>query len=445
MSSGHFLRQPPAWTAKRLTQLTSGLLVISTATVTVAHNQLHGPALHVLILLSFIWMALRAVAPLPGTAAARRAKRLAAPFLVYALIAILSAAHAGFDDRAVNGLDHFSYFLAGGMLLPFLVAMRPPADWFWFAIGATALLSGIYAGWEMHTLSGAFHHATGMDYRAGGSKGKPIPFGDIATLTTALSVLAACVFYAARRRGAWFFLLAAAVGSYASFVSGTRGAWVFYPTALLVIGGYLWQQFPTRRRWMLVSLLSVTLCGGALLAHSALIQGRFAIAMTEIQDYRAGAGVSSGNALGERFEMWRAAVMAGREQPLLGIGVGHLNAYFKQLATAGLIAPAIMEFNQGHGHTHAHNDYLHALATCGVLGLSGLLLVYLVPLTVFVRAALHEHLSKRGLNYAGILTLLGYMQFSLTDSVLLTRITAAFFVLLCCWLLALSIGLHQEK
>ncbi|MBK1641401.1 polymerase [Chromatium okenii] len=444
MNVGHFLRQLPAWAAGRLPQLTAVLLVISTATVTVAHNQLHGTALHLLILLSVIWLARRAAAPLPRTAASRRAKRLAAPFLLYALIAVLSAGHAGFDDRAVNGLDYFSYFLAGGVLLPFLVAMRPPADWFWFAIGAAALLSGLHAGWEMHHLSAAFQHATGMEYRAGGSKGKPIPFGDIATLTTALSVLAACVFYAARRRGAWFFLLAATAGGYASVVSGTRGAWVFYPTALLVIGGYLWQQFPTRR-WMVLGLFSVTLLGGALLAHSALIQDRFTIAVTEIQDYRAGAGVNSGNALGERFEMWRAAVMAGREQPMLGIGVGHLNAYFKQLATAGLIAPAIVEFNHGNGHTHAHNDYLHALATCGVLGLSGLLLVYLVPLTVFVRAAVNEHISKRGLNYAGILTLLGYMQFSLTDSVLLTRITAAFFVLLCCWLLALSIGLHQEE
>jgi O-antigen ligase/capsule polysaccharide modification protein KpsS len=445
----------PRWQWRHgLTHTTSALLAASTASVTVAHNQLHGPTLHLLILLSFIWLAGQLLAPIVAPtrtrsdtdrAAQRSAARwLATPFLLYALIAILSAGHAGFDDRAVNGLDYFSYFLAGGVLLPFLVAMRPSADWFWFAIGTAALLSGLYAGWEMHQFSAAFQHATGMDYRAGGSKGKPIPFGDIATLTTALSVLAACVFYATQRRGVWLFILAAVAGGYASLVSGTRGAWVFYPTALLVIGVYLWQQFPTRRRWIVMSLFSLTLSASAVLAQSAQIQSRFTIAVTEIQEYHPGAGVSSGNALGERFEMWRAALRAAQEQPLLGIGVGHLNAYFKQAAATGLISPAIAAFNHGNGHTHAHNDYLHTLATCGVLGLIGLLLVYLVPLTVFVRAARHEHAGLRGLGYAGILTVLGYMQFSLTDSVLLTRITAAFFVLLCCWLLALSIALRQK-
>lgn len=432
-----------------LTITTAALLAVSTATVTVAHKQLHGPALHLLILLSVIWLAAQVPAWVraktsahPLIAAQRRASyALALPFLLYAVIAILSAGHVGFDDRAVNGLDHFSYFLAASVVLPFLVAMRPPADWFWWAIGLAALLSGLYAGWEMHHFSGAFHHATGMDYRAGGSKAKPIPFGDIATLTTALSLLAACVFYATQRREMWFFVCAAAAGGYASVVSGTRGAWVFYPTALLVIGSYLWQQFPTRRRVILMSILSVTVIGSVVLAQSAQIQHRFFSAVTEIQDYQPGAGVSSGNALGERFEMWRAALRAGYEQPLLGIGVGHLNAYFKQAAAVGLISPAIAEFNQGNGHTHAHNDYLHALATCGLLGLSGLLLVYLVPLTVFMRGARHDHAVQRGLSYAGILTVLGYMQFSLTDSVLLTRITAAFFMLLCCWLLALSIVL----
>lgn len=122
-----------------------------------------------------------------------------------------------------------------------------------------------------------------------------------------------------------------------------------------------------------------------------------------------------------------------------------MNGYFRQAAEQGRIAGAIAAYDDGAGHTHAHNDYLHVLATRGLLGLGSLLLLYLVPLGVFVRTVLTaRERPARGLGYAGILTILGYIHFSLTDSILLMRITAGFFVLLCGWLLALNLTLPRD-
>lgn len=446
--------------ARRLSALAHVLLALGTATVTVAYYPLHGPALHALLLLSVVWCLLswrqsmsrsasgvrRRVPPLPAITVF-----LSMVFVFYTASAVLSAGRVGFNPASLDRLEHFVYFLGAIFLLPFLVAVRPRPDVFWFAIAATALLSGLFAFWELRTLAPAFQLATGLDYRAGGSKGKAIPFGDIATLAAVLSALAACVFFPIRKRATVFFALAALSGAYASLASGTRGAWIFLPTALIVIGMYLLQRYPYYRRGILLGFLGLALVGGLVLMQSELLQERVARAFSEMRDYVPGAEIGNGNSLGERFEMWRAAWLAFWEHPVLGIGVGQLNGYFHRLAEQGLLSSAIVEFDRGAGHTHAHSDYLHALATRGLLGLASLLLLYLAPLAVFVRTALRSdrhpapERAPRSLGYAGILLILGYLQFSLTDSILLMRITAGFFVLLCVWLLALTIAPSEQR
>ncbi len=420
------------------------LLALGTATVTTAYYQIHGPVLHTLILLSVLWLLLpawRKRAPAPG----RATLGVSAIFLIYALVAVLSAARVGFNTNALDGLEHFSYFLAGAVLIPFLIALRPRPLWFWAAIAATALLSGLYALWEMHAFGDAYRLATGLEYRAAGSKGKRIPFGDIAAVASVLSLLGACVYFGVRRPWFWFFSLAALAGLYASLASGTRGAWVFFPTGLVIIGFYLGQRYPARRRGVLLGLLGMVLVGGVALSRFEPIHERITTAVTELRGYVPGQGVQPGNALGERFEMWRGAWMAFQSHPVLGIGVGQLNGYFKQAAEQGRISSAVALFNGGEGHTHAHNDYLNALATRGLLGLISLLLLYLGSLAVFVRATLvGQDEAQRGLGYAGILCVLAYMQFSLTDSILVARITAGYFVLLCGWLLAMNLSVRDQ-
>lgn len=418
------------------------LLGVSTATVTVAYYEVHGPVLNLLFLSSVLWLWLslrnRQGVGLDGATAL-----FSGIFLLYALVAILAAGRIGFNADALNGLDRFSAFLAGVILLPCLVRARVNPLWFWSAIAITAALSGLHAFWEMHLAGGSFHLSTELGYRAGGSKGKQIPFGDIAALTAAISGLAACVWFRTWRGWSILFGTAALLGVYASIASGTRGAWLFLPTALLVIGLYLSQQYPARRRTILRTLLGLVLAGGLALGLSSQMTGRIATAVSEIRGYAAGAAVQPGNSMGERFEMWRAAWMASQEHPLLGIGVGQLNGYFKDAARRGLISPAIAEFDGGTGHTHAHNDYMNALATRGSLGLGSLLLLYLVPLGRFARTAIVAGSdAQRGLGYAGILLVLAYMQFSLTDSLLIARITAGYFVLLCVWLLAMNLNLR---
>jgi len=151
------------------------LLVASTATVTVAYYQVHGPSLHLLILLSLVWVFwYRRRHPRP---IGRTSLVLSGLFLLYALIAILSAASVGFNPAALDRLENFSYFLAGALLIPFLVDCRTRADWFWFAIAATALLSGAYALWEMQVCAfdPAYQPPPGLDTGPVGASTNPSP------------------------------------------------------------------------------------------------------------------------------------------------------------------------------------------------------------------------------------------------------------------------------
>ncbi len=426
-----------------LEQLATPLLVLSTATVTSAYYQVHGPTLHALMLASLGWLVLRGGSR-PEVRHPGSTRLLSAIFALYALLAVLSAARTGFNAPALDRLEHFSYFLAGAVLLPFLVAARPTPGWFWPAVGAAALLSGLYAGWEVWKDAGEFEAATGMPFRAAGSKGKAIPFGDLAVLATALSALGACVFLDTRWRWSGLLFICTVFGLYAAFASGTRSAWVYLPVALVVILVYLVQRFPLRRRLILAGALALSLPGALLFGFAASIQERFTDAFVQIHGYLSGEPVRAGNAMGERFEMWQSAWSAFRGHPWLGIGVGQLNAHLREAVDQGLISHAIAEFDGGTGHTHAHNDYLHVLATRGLVGLTSMLAIYLAPLVVFVRTTVRQRApAARGLGYAGILTILAYMLFSLTDSVLLMRITGGFFVLITCWLLALCLGLEE--
>ena len=415
------------------------LLVLATATVTVAYYEVHKLALHGLMACGLVWLLVQWGRGHP-LGLGRTGRILIAVLLIYALVAVLSAVRVGLNAAALERLEHFVYFAAGALAFPFVLALRSRPVWLWVAVALAATLSGLYALWEMQRLAGAFEQIHGIAYRAGGSKGKQIPFGDIAILTAMLSALGASVFAPSRRLWSVLLLFAAGWGVYASLASGTRGAWLFLPTGLVVITVFIARHSTIRRRYLWAGLVAVLLCAALGFSESDHLRGRWDRAVSELQSYQQGSTVLEGNALGERLEMWRGAWMAYQEHPWLGIGVGQLNDYFKNGVRKGVIAPAIGQFNGGEGHTHAHSDYIHALATRGRLGLASLLLLYLIPLAVFVRTAvLGARAERRALGYAGILTVLSFMEFSLTDSVLLMRMTSGYFVLLSIWLLALCL------
>lgn len=66
--------------------------------------------------------------------------------------------------------------------------------------------------------------------------------------------------------------------------------------------------------------------------------------------------------IGLRLEMWRAALDAFEDRPLIGNGVGTQAQVAAAMANAGSVAPIVKAYS------HAHSEYLEALATRGIFG-----------------------------------------------------------------------------
>jgi O-antigen ligase len=115
---------------------------------------------------------------------------------------------------------------------------------------------------------------------------------------------------------------------------------------------------------------------------------------------------------GARLEMWRIGFMIFPQHPWLGWGKqGYMNKK-EQLIEAGQASPIIRE------HTHLHNEYLDALVKRGLPGLASVLLLYLAPLLLFVREMKRAGPKARPYAVAGMLLVICYLGFGLTQAFL---------------------------
>jgi len=413
---------------KAVRQIIVTLMVISVGVWGIAYYELHSPLRNAV----FAFSVLALVASFVGRC---RPSATSSVWLVSAVFVFyVSSAIIGFSREAIDSLENYSHFLAGAFLMPFLVRLRPSYACLLVAVGMASLANGLYAIWELAEF--------GFEHRAAGSKGKAIPFGDISMLVAMLSILGGIYWSAIDWRPSLLLFGAAAFGLFASVASQSRGGWIFFPVGMTVCILYLIRRYQGYH--LLIGGISAVICTVLLFALSQtdLIGKRFDTTLTEITLVSNKTNIVGPTSLIERRDMWRAALAAFAERPLLGIGLGQMNGYFKSAHEAGLVSELVIQHNRGAGHTHAHSDYLHVAATRGLVGLISLTLMYGVPLWLSFGAARRSPSddSYRASAYSGVMLIAAYMTFSLTDSVLHMKVTNGFFVILCCWTLAIFLA-----
>jgi (heptosyl)LPS beta-1,4-glucosyltransferase len=92
--------------------------------------------------------------------------------------------------------------------------------------------------------------------------------------------------------------------------------------------------------------------------------------------------------------------------------------------------------------THAHSQYLSALASGGLIGGLGLFLLFVIPLKLFVEAYKEGSESMRQLSMAGILLLVAYLHFALTEAILERMLSTTF---LAFYLAVLMVAIHRQR
>jgi len=283
-----------------------------------------------------------------------------------------------------------------------IVLTKPRATWFWYGlfvgtVGAAGLAVYQFFVVDMMRAEG-FH--------------MPIMFGDIA-IAMGLLALASSDYFAKTRLAPMPYV-AFFAGICASLLSGSRGGWVALFLAFIPL--YSYGQRATRRRIVAMVALSLLLFIGACLTQLSIRQ-RFTDIWTDIHQYQLG---QIGTSVGTRFEMWKAAGKMFLEHPIIGVGRANYHEALSPLIARGEVDPVIRDFY------HAHNEFLHALATQGLLGGLTLLFLYAAPLVFFIRCFRKRDVAQP-YALAGVLLVLSFIDFGLTQVMFAHHVGCAFY------------------
>ena len=115
----------------------------------------------------------------------------------------------------------------------------------------------------------------------------------------------------------------------------------------------------------------------------------------------------------ERIQLWKSAIYSFHGAPLFGYGdKGQSKIRIEQNKEK------IVNIDKDYIVGHAHNQYLQALQTRGLIGLFSLFLFFLSPLYIFVKnfKASTNDINSQTVNILGITLVLSIMIFNLTQA-----------------------------
>lgn len=305
-------------------------------------------------------------------------------------------------DDASRGLSKVPEYLLRGLLIMWLIKFFPPRkEFIWLCISLCAIVSGIYALWQV--LGEGIPRAHGYMH--------PIEFGDLSLLIGVLNLSAiGSAMKSCHNQRIWVSLLSVGclMGITASVLSGSRGGWCVFPVLLVYlyfnsIGLSQHARQKTKMAALFIVVLMIFIIPMTDIGH------RFYIAYSEMMKY-AYHGSSVETSTGARMEMWRGSLYLFSEKPLLGWGIPGREQGMAQLVDAGILQPYVLQYD------HSHNDFLDMLSRRGLVGLSLLAVLYGGLLYLFQKAITRSGLQGREWAIGGVIVVLAYIGFGMTET-----------------------------
>lgn len=231
-------------------------------------------------------------------------------------------------------------------------------------------------------------------------------------------------------------LIAGAAGVYAAYLSQTRGAWISIP-GLLFVTIFVLKGSRRSFRVQLSWFLAATILLGCLFASSHIARDRMSLAQSETADYFA--GKSRDTSVGTRFQLWQGSWLLFTEHPAVGIGMDSFQSAMRGLSQQGIITEEASKF------PHSHNEILYNLTTLGLVGLIGILALYLVPIKYFAQRLDRNDSEARAISGMGIILCFGFFSFGLVDVMFMWRSSDNFYALIMVLIFACSIRQKHER
>lgn len=293
------------------------------------------------------------------------------------------------------------------LLLLLAYPPRPGAWWSGIAIGAIAGAALVFWQFFVNDI-----------VRPKGATSNAIHYGNVSMLLGMLSLCGVAWARAQSRQRLWTVLMLCGciAGIAGSIISGSRGGWLALPICVCIITLHYAKKYGYR---YLLSTLAILATLGTLayvIPHSP-VRERTVAAINELNNFKNTDDIYS--SVGQRLEMWRAALRMSDENLLLGIG---RNGYLEQkqeMAAEGKMNAVTRDF------TNAHNDYIDSLVKRGLLGLSALLALFFLPLILFTQALRNKANGQQTTQpyaLAGVILISCYITFGLTTNSLTLNI-----------------------
>lgn len=174
---------------------------------------------------------------------------------------------------------------------------------------------------------------------------------------------------------------------YIAIMTGTRGTWL-----ALLMAPLLSMAFIPQRHVRVALVTSVTI--GALLFVSYfvsdMVRERVDSAVWNVEAYATGEQLQDENSLGQRLDLWRAAMITFSRHPIYGASFQQRADIKQELIDTDKISHHI----DVDGKRSAHNELLNAMSMKGLLGVLAILLLYWVPGRFFRQQSLKSVDSK---------------------------------------------------
>lgn len=276
------------------------------------------------------------------------------------------------------------------------------------AIKLSIVIAGIYAVYQFHVI--------GMPRVYGILN--PVTFGGMITI---LSFLTIVNFPKDNLAEKILSLLAFCFGLYASYLSGTRGAWILLPILSIVIL-FIWYRSKYLSTKNIILVMLALILSLTFLVTDDRIQNRVNLAVIEFEQ---GIEKDSMSSVGTRLTMWRHGLEVSKQNPYLGHGIQNTNS-----VVAKHIDPQNTSiYNYFNSYHHLHNQYVDTLVGQGALGLSMLLLLLFTPLIIFVKRLQKSNTSQVYFLSIGIVTIVGYLGLGFTDRIFSHTLLNIFFLM----------------
>jgi O-antigen ligase len=253
--------------------------------------------------------------------------------------------------------------------------------------------------------------------------GKPIIFGDLAMLFGLLSLSFSFLYYKKEQYQFVFLIVGGILGITASLYSGSRGGWIALLTVPLL---FILMAPKNQRKYLILSTISAFIVIVSIVfGTDNPVHQRIDSALLELEKLVENPNWAGGS-LGSRLAFFKVAISAFLANPVFGIGIGEFYSY-----KMNIIQSLPENFPQWLiKYKHSHNEYLGILSGMGLVGVLFYMLFFGWLIRTFKKAINSDNQQIKAIGLAGLSLVFCYLDFSLSESFLSSKLGSVAFYLL---------------